>query len=66
MPNNAEIAAKLLRDAADFFRHVGDQNAPIKPQMDHNARAFETVADMVEADPTGEFDAGGQMPDSGA
>lgn len=58
MSTNAEIAAKLLRDAAEFFRHVGDQNAPIKPQMDHNARAFEAVADLVEQDPTAEFDTG--------
>lgn len=65
MPNNAEIAAKLLRDAADFFRHVGDQNTPIKPQMDHNARAFETVADMVETDPTGEFDTPGPNGQAG-
>jgi len=56
MATNAEIAAKLLRDAADFFRHVGDQNAPIKPQMDHNARAFEIVAERVEEDPTADFE----------
>lgn len=56
MATNAEIAAKLLRDAAEFFRHVGDQNDPIKPQMDHNARAFEIVADLVEERPTEEFE----------
>ncbi|WP_119679776.1 hypothetical protein [Indioceanicola profundi] len=57
MATNAEIAAKLLRDAAEFFRHVGEQNDPIRPQMDHNARAFEVVADLVEERPTAEFDA---------
>lgn len=57
MSTNAEIAAKLLRDAAEFFRHVGEQNDPIKPQMDHNARAFEVVADLVEERPTAEFEA---------
>ncbi|MFC7332651.1 hypothetical protein [Rhodocista pekingensis] len=60
MSTNAEIAAKLLRDAAEFFRHVGDQNVPIKPQMDHNARAFEAVADLVETAPTAEFETEGQ------
>ncbi|MFM2043740.1 MAG: hypothetical protein RLY86_2316 [Pseudomonadota bacterium] len=55
MATHAEIAAKLLRDAAEFFRHVGEQNEPIRPQMDHNARAFETVADLVEENPTDEF-----------
>ena len=38
MATNAEIAAKLLRDAATFFRHVGEQNDPIKDQMDSNAK----------------------------
>jgi hypothetical protein len=56
MATNAEIAAKLLRDAATFFRHVGDQNDPIKDQMDSNARAYETIAELVETEPTAEFD----------
>lgn len=57
MTSNAEIAARLLRDAAAFFRHVGEQNAPIREQMDSNARAYEAVADMVEEAPTGVFSA---------
>jgi len=56
MATNAEIAAKLLRDAASFFRHVGNQNDPIKDQMDSNADAYETVAELVETEPNGEFD----------
>lgn len=56
MTTNAEIAAKLLRDAATFFRHVGNQNDPIKDQMDSNADAYETVAELVETEPNGEFD----------
>ncbi|EWY37435.1 hypothetical protein N825_17650 [Skermanella stibiiresistens SB22] len=56
MATNAEIAAKLLRDAASFFRHVGDQNDPIKDQMDTNAQAYETIAELVETEPTAEFD----------
>ncbi|WP_114392199.1 hypothetical protein [Oleisolibacter albus] len=55
MPTNAEIAARLLRDAADFFRQVGEQNEPLRLEMDHNAQAFEVVADMVEQEPTAEF-----------
>ncbi|QJE74410.1 hypothetical protein HHL28_16210 [Aerophototrophica crusticola] len=66
MPTNAEIAAQLLRDAADFFRQVGDQNAPIKPQMDHNARAFEVVADRLERSPTDEFAPGTLAANDGA
>jgi hypothetical protein len=56
MATNAEIAAKLLRDAATFFRHVGDQNDPIKDQMDSNAQAYDTIAELVETEPTAEFD----------
>lgn len=56
MATNAEIAAKLLRDAATFFRHVGEQNDPIKDQMDSNAQAYDTIAELVETEPTAEFD----------
>lgn len=54
MATNAEIAARLLRDAAGFFRSVGEQNPPLKEHMDNNAQAFEVMADRVETDPTGE------------
>ena len=53
MPTHAQIAGRLLRDAAKFFRTVGDQNAPLKPQMDDNANVFEQVATLVEQDPMG-------------
>jgi len=56
MATNAEIAAKLLRDAATFFRHVAEQNAPIREQMNSNAKAYEVVAELVEGDPTASFD----------
>jgi hypothetical protein len=56
MATNAEIAAKLLRDTATFFRHVGEQNDPIKDQMDSNAQAYDTIAELVETEPTAEFD----------
>ena len=53
MATNAEIAARLLRDAAGFFRTVGEQNAPLKEHMDKNAQAFEVMAERVETDPPG-------------
>lgn len=53
MPSHAQLASKLLRDAAVFFRTIGDQNPPLKIQMDENAVVFEQVADLVEQDPTG-------------
>ena len=41
MPSHAEVAAKLLRDAAGFFRNIGEQNEPLKDQMNENADVFE-------------------------
>lgn len=54
MPSNAELSAHLLRNAAEFFRNVGEQNEPIREQMEANARTYEMVAEWVESDPTGE------------
>ncbi|MEM6811289.1 MAG: hypothetical protein AAF549_02360 [Pseudomonadota bacterium] len=53
MPSHAELAAKLLRDAAAFFKTISEQNPPLKDQMSENADVFEQVADLVEQDPTG-------------
>lgn len=53
MATHAQLAAKLLRDAASFFRTIGDQNPPLKQQLDENADVFEGVANLVEKDPTG-------------
>ena len=55
MPTNADLGAKLLRDAAMFFRQVGANNEEVKPQMDENAQLYEQVADLVAGDPTGEL-----------
>ncbi len=56
MPSHAELASKLLRDAAAFFQTIAEQNPPLKEQMDENATVFEQVADLVETDPTGQID----------
>jgi hypothetical protein len=53
MSTNAEISARLLRHAAEFFRHVGEQNPNLQEQLSEEARVFDTVADVVEKDPTG-------------
>ena len=58
MITHGQLSAKLLRDAAAFFRTIGEQNPPLKIQMDENARVFEQVADLVEHDPTGVIDDG--------
>ena len=53
MVTHARLAAKLLRDAASFFRTIGQQNPPLKDQMEENASVFEDVARLVEKNPTG-------------
>ena len=55
MPTHSELAARLLRDAAAFFRTIGEQNQPLQEQMAENANVFEQVASLVEQDPTGEI-----------
>jgi hypothetical protein len=56
MATYAQLAAKLLRDAAIFFRNVGAQNEPLKEQMNDNASVYDQVADLVEKDPNGLLD----------
>ena len=56
MATHSELAAKLLRDAANFFRNVGEQNPPLKDQMSDNADVYDQVAQLVETDPSGELD----------
>jgi hypothetical protein len=55
MATNAQLAAKLLRDAGVFFRNVAEQNPPIAEQMNDNAQVYDQVADLVESDPTGDL-----------
>mgnify|MGYP000932373984 CR=1 FL=1 len=58
MATYANLGAKLLRDAAIFFRNVGAQNPPLKEQMEDNASVYEQVADLLEQDPMGVLDLG--------
>lgn len=51
---HARLAAQLLRDAAAFFRRLGEQNPPLAEQMSDNASIFEDIARLVEIDPLGE------------
>ena len=54
MPTHADVAAKLLRDAASFFLVIGEQNPPVTEEMKVNATTFRAIADLVESDPEGE------------
>lgn len=53
LPTHAQLAARLLRDAAAFFRTLGEQNPPLAEQMAENSAVFEQVATLVETDPSG-------------
>ena len=55
MPTHAELASKLLVDAADFFVTLGDQNAPLKEQMDENATVFKQMGALLSQEPQGEL-----------
>jgi hypothetical protein len=51
MATYAQLGAKLLRDAATFFRNVGAQNEALREQMNDNAAVYEQVADMLHRNP---------------
>ncbi len=55
MPTHAEVAAKLLREAANFYRVIGEQNDELTEKLDESAGVYESVADLVESDPTAEL-----------
>ena len=58
LATTADLAAKLLHDAAGFFRNVGEQNPQLQQQMNDNAQVYDQVAEMVARDPTAEIPLG--------
>ena len=54
MPTHAELAGKLLVDAAQFFKNLAEQNDEIKPEMLENAGVFEQMATLITQDPQGQ------------
>ena len=53
MPTYADITCQLLTDAASFFLKLGEENEPLKDQMEENAKVFEQVSVLLSQDPTG-------------
>ena len=53
MPTHAEIAGKLLVDAANFFKTIAEQNEDIQDEMNQNAGVFEQMAGIVSSEPEG-------------
>lgn len=52
MLTHAQLAARLLRDAASFFRHLAEENPSLHDSMTENAGIYDQVAEMVEKSPT--------------
>lgn len=55
MPTHAELASKLLSDAAGFFKTLAEQNEPLKEQMTENATVFEQMAALIAQEPEGKI-----------
>lgn len=53
MPTHAELAGKLLTDAAGFFKTLAEQNPDIQPEMTENAGVFEQMAALIVQEPQG-------------
>ena len=53
MATYAQVAAKLLRHAAQYFRQVGDETPAVTDKMTTNAATYDQVADLLENDPMG-------------
>ncbi len=58
MATHAQLASRLLRDAATFFRNVAAQNEPLRDQLNDTADVYDQIAQRVGTDPLGELDLG--------
>ena len=53
MTSNAQLAARLLREAAEIYRTLGANDSEAQQQMNDFGTLYDRVADMVELDPEG-------------
>lgn len=53
MPTHAELAGKLLGDAATFFKTLASQNKDIQKEMNENAAVFDQMALLITREPYG-------------
>jgi len=51
-----DLAAKLLRDTAIFYRKLASQNEPVREQMEYNANIYDQIADAVSDNPLAVMD----------
>lgn len=55
MMTHAELAAHMLREAAEFFRSVANDNPSLAEAMIESSGVYKKIADLVESDPMGEL-----------
>lgn len=53
MQNNAQLAAFMLREAADFFSTLAAPNREMAATMQRMAGVYRTMATVLETDPLG-------------
>lgn len=56
MTTHAELAARLLREAAVIFRTINLPDAEVQQRLDMFGKLYERVADLVEKGPTDPLD----------
>jgi len=56
MPTHADLASKLLADAATFFKALGEQNSELREQMQENCGVFQQMSDLLAQYPEGQID----------
>jgi hypothetical protein len=53
MTTNAEVAAQLLREAAEFYRLLGGSSPEMKDRMEEFGVLYEQAAARLDLDPQG-------------
>lgn len=51
---NLDLAVYMMRDAAQFYLALAEENPDLAVKMEARAIAFKTVADLSEIDPDGD------------
>lgn len=66
MKTNADLAARLLREAAFIYRTLGQGDNADRRRMMEFADLYEKVADQLERDPLGSFSAAATSAGAGS
>ncbi|MEZ4425801.1 MAG: hypothetical protein R3E98_20570 [Gemmatimonadota bacterium] len=54
MGTNAEVAARLLEEAAGFFSTLAEKNEPLRSELGENASVFRQMGRLLQAEPLGQ------------